>query len=137
MRRNFRVFNKKTKKMYSVDGFKSSERKIYRCSLADDEFRCGRLETFHFVEDNLDDYILMQSTGMLDKNGVEIFDGDIVKLRYTISSDFELFKVNQFRGGSWHIDNRRRGSDLWLRNEDCEVIGNIHENPELLESVNE
>ncbi|HEO6628636.1 TPA: hypothetical protein VBA64_001776, partial [Streptococcus agalactiae] len=93
MRRNFRVFNKKTKKMYSVDGFKSSERKIYRCSLADDEFRCGRLETFHFVEDNLDDYILMQSTGMLDKTGVEIFDGDIVKLRYTISSDFELFKV--------------------------------------------
>ncbi|RRA87677.1 YopX family protein [Streptococcus agalactiae] len=137
MRRNFRVFNKKTKKMYSVDGFKSSERKIYRCSLADDEFRCGRLETFHFVEDNLDDYILMQSTGMLDKNGVEIFDGDIVKLRYTISSDFKLFKVNQFRGGSWRIDNRRRGSDLWLRNEDCEVIGNIHENPELLESVNE
>ncbi|HEO6600953.1 hypothetical protein B7935_03170 [Streptococcus agalactiae] len=137
MRRNFRVFNKKTKKMYSVDGFKSSERKIYRCSLADDEFRCGRLETFHFVEDNLDDYILMQSTGMLDKTGVEIFDGDIVKLRYTISSDFELFKVNQFRGGSWRIDNRRRGSDLWLRNEDCEVIGNIHENPELLESVNE
>ncbi|OTG53312.1 hypothetical protein B7933_04680 [Streptococcus agalactiae] len=123
--------------MYSIDGFKSSERKIYRCSLADDEFRCGRLETFHFVEDNLDDYILMQSTGMLDKTGVEIFDGDIVKLRYTISSDFKLFKVNQFRGGSWRIDNRRRGSDLWLRNEDCEVIGNIHENPELLESVNE
>ncbi|HEO6612219.1 YopX family protein [Streptococcus agalactiae] len=81
--------------------------------------------------------VLMQSTGLKDKNGVEIFDGDIVKLRYTISSDFKLFKVNQFRGGSWRIDNRRRGSDLWLRNEDCEVIGNIHENPELLESVNE
>ncbi|HHX5969751.1 TPA: YopX family protein, partial [Streptococcus pyogenes] len=31
----FRAFNKKTKKMYSIDGFKSSERKIYRCSLAD------------------------------------------------------------------------------------------------------
>ncbi|MFB0679978.1 hypothetical protein ACEV40_08350, partial [Streptococcus pyogenes] len=42
---NFRGFNKKTKKMYSIDGFKSSERKIYRCSLADDEFRSGRLET--------------------------------------------------------------------------------------------
>ncbi|HES3018216.1 TPA: hypothetical protein VN104_000781 [Streptococcus pyogenes] len=49
----FRAFNKKTQKMYSIDGFKSSERKIYRCSLADDEFRSGRLETFHFVEDNL------------------------------------------------------------------------------------
>lgn len=81
--------------------------------------------------------ILMQSTGLKDKNGVEVFDGDIVKLQYTIASDFELFEVRQFRGGMWRIDNRRRGSDLWLRNEDCEVIGNIHENPELLESVEE
>lgn len=31
----FRAFNKKTKKMYSVDGFKASERKIYRCGLSD------------------------------------------------------------------------------------------------------
>ncbi|MCD0099770.1 hypothetical protein HK270_05900 [Streptococcus agalactiae] len=81
--------------------------------------------------------ILMQSTGMFDKNGVEIFKDDIVKLRYTITSDFELFKVNQFRGGSWRIDNIRRGSDLWLRNEDCEVIGNIYENQDLIESVEE
>ncbi|MFD3122849.1 YopX family protein [Streptococcus agalactiae] len=81
--------------------------------------------------------ILMQSTGMFDKNGVEIFKDDIVKLRYTITSDFELFKVNQFRGGSWRIDNIRRGSDLWLRNEDCEVIGNIYKDIELLESVEE
>lgn len=123
--------------MYSIDGFKASERKIYRCSLADDEFRSGRLETFHFVEDNLDDYILMQSTGLKDKNGVEIFEDDVVKLKYTIANDLEFFKVNQFRGGAWRIDNSRRGSGLWLRNEDCEVIGNIHENPELLESVEE
>ncbi|HEP1530101.1 TPA: hypothetical protein VB536_001625 [Streptococcus pyogenes] len=134
---NFRAFNQKIQKMYGVDGFKSSERKIYRCSLADDEFRSGRLETFHFVEDNLDDYILMQSTGLFDKNGVEIFEGDVVKLQYTITSDLEFFKVNQFRGGSWRIDNRRRGSDLWLRNEDCEVVGNIYENQDLIESVEE
>lgn len=129
----FRAFNKKTKKMYSIDGFKASERKIYRCSLADDEFRPGHMETIHFVEDNLDDYILMQSTGLFDKNGVEIFDGDIVKLQYTIASDFEFFRVTRFRGGAWRIDNRRRGSELWLRNEDCEVCGNVYQNPELLE----
>lgn len=77
--------------------------------------------------------ILMQSTGVLDKNGKEIFEGDVVKLRYTISSDYEFFKVTRFRGGSWRIDNRRRGCELWLRNEDCEVIGNIYDNPELVE----
>ncbi|HFE0897702.1 TPA: YopX family protein [Streptococcus agalactiae] len=137
MIQKFRAFNKETQKMYGIDGFKSSVRKIYRCSLAYDEFRPGHMETFHFVEDNLDNYILMQSTGMFDKNDVEIFEGDIVKLRYTITSDFELFKVNQFRGGSWRIDNRRRGSELWLRKEVCEVVGNIYENPELLENVGE
>ncbi len=61
----------------------------------------------------------------------------VVKLQYTITSDLEFFKVNQFRGGSWRIDNRRRGSDLWLRNEDCEVIGNIYQNSDLIESVEE
>ncbi|QBX23531.1 hypothetical protein Javan14_0029 [Streptococcus phage Javan14] len=81
--------------------------------------------------------ILMQSTGMFDKNGIEIFKDDIVKLRYTITSDFELFKVRQFRGGSWRIYNRRRGSELWLRNEDCVVIGNIYQNSELLERLEE
>lgn len=77
--------------------------------------------------------ILMQSTGLFDKNGKEIFEGDVVKLKYTVLSDYEFFKVTKFRGGSWRIDNRQRGSELWLRNEDCEIIGNIHQNPELVE----
>ncbi|HFU4060497.1 TPA: YopX family protein [Streptococcus suis] len=81
----------------------------------------------------LNQVILMQSTGLFDKNGKEVFEGDVVKLRYTISSDYEFFKVTRLRGGSWRIDNRRRGCELWLRNEDCEVIGNIYENSELVE----
>ncbi|KGR72879.1 YopX family protein [Streptococcus phocae subsp. salmonis] len=81
--------------------------------------------------------ILMQSTNLFDKNGVEIFEGDIVKLQYTITSDFEFFRVTRSRGGAWRIDNSRRRSGLWLRNEGCEVIGNIYENPELIESVEE
>lgn len=85
--------------------------------------------------ESFDDIILMQYTSLKDKNGVEIFEGDVVKLQYTIASDFELFEVHQFRGGMWRIDNRRRGSELWLRNEDCEVIGNIYEHPHLLEEA--
>ncbi|MFL0312250.1 YopX family protein [Streptococcus pyogenes] len=141
----FRAFNKKTKKMYSIDGFKASERKIYRCSLADDEFRCGRLETFHFVEDNLDDYILMQSTGLKDKNGVEIFENDIVlTTRFIGRADenggfYEYEKdykgVVRMLEGAWVIGTGKDVVDLWTEADENEVIGNIHQNSDLLEEV--
>ncbi|HHL0886077.1 TPA: YopX family protein [Streptococcus agalactiae] len=135
---NFRAFNKETKKMYGVDGFELSVRKIYRCSLADDEFRCGRLETFHFVEDNFDDYILMQSTGMFDKNGVEIFDGDIVLTTRLIDYTYKNFKgVVKMLEGRWLIDTRKDAVGLWTEVDENEAIGNIYQNSELLESVEE
>lgn len=133
---NFRAFNKETKKMYGVDGFELSVRKIYRCSLADDEFRCGRLETFHFVEDNFDDYILMQSTGMFDKNGVEIFDGDIVLTTRLIDYTYKNFKgVVKMLEGRWLIDTGTDAVYLWSEIEENEVIGNIYQNSELLERL--
>ncbi|EFY03447.1 YopX family protein [Streptococcus dysgalactiae] len=122
----FRVWDKEKQAMSTVEAIDYVNDKIYPF------YRKYVRRYIPFEE-----AVLMQSTGLFDKNGVKIFDGDIVKLQYTIASDFELFEVRQFRGGMWRIDNRRRGSDLWLRNEDCEVIGNIHENPELLESVEE
>ncbi|ASI65966.1 hypothetical protein K6V77_07990 [Streptococcus agalactiae] len=135
---NFRAFNKETKKMYGVDGFELSVRKIYRCSLADDEFRCGRLETFHFVEDNFDDYILMQSTGMFDKNGVEIFDGDIVLTTRLIDYTYKNFKgVVKMLEGRWLIDTGKDAVGLWTEVDENEAIGNIYEYSELLESVEE
>ncbi|HGI2193870.1 TPA: YopX family protein [Streptococcus agalactiae] len=135
---NFRAFNKETKKMYGVDGFELSVRKIYRCSLADNEFRCGRLETFHFVEDNFDDYILMQSTGMFDKNGVEIFDGDIVLTTRLIDYTYKNFKgVVKMLEGRWLIDTGKDAVGLWTEVDENEAIGNIYQNSELLESVEE
>lgn len=120
----FRAWSKKFKRMYEV-------------TLIDYENGDVGLKDEHggVAIGDIKQLILMQSTGMFDKNGVEIFKDDIVKLRYTITSDFELFKANQFRGGSWRIDNRRRGTELWLRNEDCVVIGNIYQNSELLERI--
>ncbi|HEQ8333712.1 TPA: YopX family protein, partial [Streptococcus pyogenes] len=123
------AFNKKTKKMYSIDGFKSSERKIYRCSLADDEFRSGRLETFHFVEDNLDDYVLMQSTGLFDKNGVEIFEGDVVE--YDDGEYLFAGKVVKTVFGtyvkSYSFFSFEDFSDENTMTADVEIIGNIYE----------
>ncbi|AIQ01382.1 TPA: hypothetical protein VPF83_000471 [Streptococcus pyogenes] len=128
MKPKFRAWDKSNKKMCDVkalSAFNGGEVTIKRDG-----------ENASYVVP-IERVILMQSTGLFDKNGVEIFDGDIVKLQYTIASDFELFEVRQFRGGMWRIDNRRRGSDLWLRNEDCEVIGNIYQNSDLIESVEE
>ncbi|HEN2289391.1 TPA: hypothetical protein U4R22_001770 [Streptococcus agalactiae] len=139
---NFRAFNKETKKMYGVDGFKSSERKIYRCSLADDEFRSGRLETFHFVEDNLDNYILMQSTGLKDKNGQEIFEGDVVRHIDFLLNNETVNKV-YFKDGLFMydvvVDEYTYDVPIGeiIENSIVEVVGNIYQNSELLESVGE
>ncbi|MCB2836206.1 hypothetical protein K3M97_10000 [Streptococcus dysgalactiae subsp. dysgalactiae] len=126
MKPKFRVWDKEKQAMSTVEAIDYVNDKIYPF------YRKYVRRYIPFEE-----AVLMQSTGLFDKNGVKIFDGDIVKLQYTIASDFELFEVRQFRGGMWRIDNRRRGSDLWLRNEDCEVIGNIYQNSDLLESVEE
>lgn len=139
---NFRAFNKETKKMYCVDGFELSVRKIYRCSLAYDEFRPGHMETFHFVEDNLDNYILMQSTGLKDKEETEIFEGDVVRHIDFLLNNETVNKV-YFKDGLFMydvvVDEYTYDVPIGeiIENSIVEVIGNIYENPELLESVEE
>lgn len=76
---------------------------------------------------------LMQSTGLFDKNGKEIFEGDIVKMAKDVYSDPTYYEVIRPRGGAYRLESNQHGCELWLRHTICEVIGNIYENPELLE----
>ena len=80
-----------------------------------------------------DEIELMQSTGLKDKNGKEIFEGDIVKMAKDVYSEPTYYEVVRHRGGAYRLESKQHGCELWLRHTDCEVVGNIYENPELLE----
>lgn len=80
-----------------------------------------------------DEVILMQSTGLKDKNGKEIFEGDIVKMSKDVYSEPIYYEVVRHSGGAYRLESKQHGCELWLRHTDCEVVGNIYENPDLLE----
>ncbi|MGS7126948.1 YopX family protein, partial [Streptococcus pyogenes] len=76
--------------------------------------------------------ILMQSTGLFDKNDVEVFDGDIMFYEQDCYQ-YTLVKYDKDKLAFVLYDGcERLYHELW---EPGEVIGNIYENPELLESV--
>lgn len=79
------------------------------------------------------DIHLMQSTGLKDKNGKEVFEGDIVKMAKDVYSKPTYYEVVRHRGGAYRLESKQHGCELWLRHTDCEVVGNIYENRELLE----
>ena len=81
-----------------------------------------------------DKVILLQYTGLKDKNGVEIYEGDIVECFNDGLSEV-LFRKGSF--GMFTYTSK--GVDFYTFNEVygfCEIIGNIYENPELLEREN-
>lgn len=124
----FRGFSKKTKLMYGVYGFETMNRWIFRCNIAEGHFR--DIDTIHSVKDNLDDYIVMESTGFTDRTGRDIYQGDVVILRFDNYDEVEFFIVNQARSGEWRVENNK-GKPLAFVDDECVVMGNVYENPEL------
>lgn len=103
------------------------------CGLCGDDFR-------------LDGIVLMQSTGLKDKNDVEIFEGDIVKIKQQDPIDKYIPNNSNneivYRDSAFCVKETREISDIgwpivaglyYKVSEEFEVIGNIYENPELVE----
>ena len=93
--------------------------------------------TFSLHSIPFDKVELMQSTGLKDKNGKEIFEGDVVRqVRTQPTKENETITgVVTMLEGAWSIvnDNKQLASVLWSETAENEIIGNIYENPELLE----
>lgn len=133
----FRVWLKKKKKMVATDD-------LVNISFEDEEI-C--VQTLYFeegliIERDLDYYEFdeiefMQSTGVKDKNGKEVFEGDVVRqvrTQPTIENETITGVVTMLEG-AWLIvnDNEQLASDLWSETDENEIIGNIYENKDILE----
>jgi uncharacterized phage protein (TIGR01671 family) len=103
-------------------------------------FRHGEIDSIRFDYDDhgywmnaktpldRDRYKVMQFTGLFDKDGVQIFEGDVLECSLPLSGK-HLKEVQFVDNGYWTLWDYN--AKFWPA--ECFVVGNIYENPELLE----
>lgn len=125
----FRAWNTATKEMHGVDD-------IVSIDFEKKQFCVKTLFFGKFSYYDLDDIVLMQSTGLTDKNGKEIFEGDIID-----SEDVSFAGVVELRQDLGMFVNTLIKYNNFERlcnvTSSRKIIGNRWENPELLEVNNE
>lgn len=91
---------------------------------------CFEVGFSHYPTD--DEWKIMQFTGLKDKEGNEIYDKDIVRIDNASPYVLKYWneEVKQDKYGSWIIG---KGYLYDFSDSNCEIIGNIYQNPELLE----
>ena len=122
----YRAWNKKTQSFIDYGDLVLDLRsgKIYAGDI-------GLVESTIDVTDQIE---LIQSTGLKDKNGVDVYQGDII--RCTRGCPHEVIWLEKYGGTffggmpAWYLSGLSNGYS-WTGRE--EVIGNIYENSELLE----
>ena len=84
---------------------------------------------------SIDEKYLMHFTGLFDVNGKEIFEGDVV---HAYNEGARLIGVIEYFDNAYCIkDKNGIYNSLWINAEHYEVVGNIWEDGELVEEINE
>ena len=124
----FRAWDKKLKKMFEVS-FIDFDTKLIGLNID--------LEIIIF---DFDDVNLMQSTGLHDKNGKEVFEGDVIAIEVDDTGtpiNARVFQNSKIGVLMFHVFEDNEDVPMVELLEDnsvaFEIIGNIYENPELLE----
>jgi len=126
----YRAWDKHGQKMFANDELIIWNGNVY----ANDskKLTCNNLKGW-----SIDDEYLMQSTGLFDRNGKEIFEGDVVRqVRTQPTTENEvIIGVVTMIEGAWLImnDNEQLASKLWSETDENEIIGKIYENKDILE----
>ena len=126
----FRVWMKSLKWMCDVTNISFDSKFVDICQQGD-------TERYTEMSVEFDEITLMQSTGLFDRNGKEIFEGDILDYRGRkafvrwhgsyASFIYRFVDEPHKRKAEW--------KPLYLAYMKCEIIGNVYENPELLETI--
>ncbi|EAE2840442.1 TPA_asm: hypothetical protein GEU58_00175 [Listeria monocytogenes] len=127
----FRAFVKRKKEMFPVTDlrFNRYEKDAVGVSGCGDPY-CTMCDDWY----NFDDVVLMQYTGLKDKNGKKIFEGDIVNCKFFDRMVGDIAGVINFIDCVWAVSDFKNKRLYQLIDVDnIEIIGNIHENPDLLE----
>lgn len=127
----YRAFVKKDKKVLPVTDLCFNETESVGVS------GCGDANCTLCVDwYNFDDVVLMQYTGLKDKNGKKIFEGDIVDISVYDRLDWSSIKGKVvFLNGAWLVEDVGHFAiTLQSETNEIEIIGNVHENLGLWEA---